>query len=106
MAADAIPVEASSGLVEPGEVCAMRDWLGARIPAIAWGIWGILAAAIAVHAFFFPLVHSVYPIYAPPARAWWMGENLYLFRLDYYRYSPLFAILLTPFAVLPDGLGG
>ncbi len=80
--------------------------LRGRLPGIAWAVWGLLAALIAIHASLFPLSHSVYPIYAPPARAWWVAEDLYLFRLDYYRYSPLFAIALTPFAVLPDFLGG
>jgi hypothetical protein len=35
-----------------------------------------------------------------------VAEDIYLVRLDYYRYSPLFALLVTPFALLPDALGG
>src|SRR5437763_9457586 len=68
--------------------------------------WLGLAAAFAVLAFFHPNSHTVYPIYAPAPRRWWLGLDIYVRLIDYYRYSPLFAILLTPFAVLPDCWGG
>jgi hypothetical protein len=60
---------------------------------------------IAVHSFCFPYGHTVYDIYAPAARRWWAGEDLYTPSSEYYRYSPLFAIAVTPFSLLPDGLG-
>jgi hypothetical protein len=65
-----------------------------------------LLSGVAIHAYFYPRSHTVYDIYAPAARSWWTGEDMYVRRLDYYRYSPLFAIALTPFAVLPDCWGG
>jgi hypothetical protein len=77
------------------------DWL-----AFAWLTWAVLAAVFAVIAFFHPYAHTVYPIYAPAARRWWTGEDIYVRLLDYYRYSPLFAILITPFTLLPDCWGG
>src|SRR5262249_60653489 len=65
-----------------------------------------LALGFAVLAFFNPSSHTVYPISAPAARRWWLGEDIYVRLVDYYRYSPLFAILLTPLASLPDCWGG
>jgi hypothetical protein len=51
---------------------------------------------------------TVYPIYAEAGRHWLNGAALYqpTDGLDEYRYSPLAAACLVPFAVLPDGLGG
>ncbi len=78
-----------------------RDWW-----TLAWLAWLGLAVAFAVLAFFHPYSHSVYPIYTPASRRWWLGEDIYVRLVDYYRYSPLFAILLTPFTILPDCWGG
>jgi hypothetical protein len=50
--------------------------------------------------------HSVYPIFAGAARHWLAGANLYQPTEEPYRYSPLVAVLLVPFSLLPDGLGG
>jgi hypothetical protein len=77
-------------------------------PALAVWVWGGLVAAIAVYAFLMPASHTVYDMYAPAARSWWAGRDLYVKMPNdnFYRYSPLFAIALTPLAVLPDGLGG
>jgi hypothetical protein len=68
--------------------------------------WAALAVGFAVLAFFNPYSHTVYPIYVPASRRWWLGEDIYVRLVDYYRYSPLFAILLTPLASLPDSWGG
>jgi Glycosyltransferase family 87 len=69
-------------------------------------VWVFLIAGIALHAYFYPGTHTVYDIYAPAARSWWAGRDLYQRTTDYFRYSPLVAISFTPFAVLPDELGG
>jgi len=69
-------------------------------------VWGVLLTGIAVHAFLHPATHTVYDIYAPAARTWWAGRDLYVRTTDYFRYSPLVAISFTPFAVLPDEYGG
>ncbi len=84
----------------------MRTWPRCSWLMFAYLTWTILAIAFAVLAYFNPISHTVYPIYAPAARRWWLGEDIYVRLLDYYRYSPLFAILLTPLASLPDCWGG
>jgi hypothetical protein len=84
----------------------MRTWKRVDWLSWAWLTWGALALGFAVMAFFYPHSHTVYPIYAPAARRWWVGLDIYVLLVDYYRYSPLFAILITPFAVLQDCWGG
>jgi hypothetical protein len=69
------------------------------------GVWAAVLLGVAVHGYFHPLTHTVYDIYGPAARKWWAGADLYVLDKDHYRYSPLFAISLTPFAVLPDCWG-
>jgi hypothetical protein len=59
----------------------------------------------AIHGFLHPQAHTVFGIYAPAAQQWWAGQNIYLRSVDYYRYSPLFAIAITPFALLPTAWG-
>jgi hypothetical protein len=83
----------------------MPRWVGWSWPRAAWGLWVGLLLGIAVHSFCFPRGHTVYDIYAPAAHRWWAGEDLYAPTSEYYRYSPLFAIAVTPFSLLPDGLG-
>jgi hypothetical protein len=89
------------------------------IPMLAIAVWIGLGSAIAVHAYFFPRSHTVYDIYSLAARKWWAGQDLYApivkewweesgvrgGTTDYYRYCPLFAVAVTPFALLPDCLG-
>src|SRR5437868_7046915 len=84
----------------------MRTWKRVDWLAFAWLAWAGLAMGLAVLAFFHPYAHTVYPIYAPAARRSWTGEDIYVRLLDYYRYSPLFAIFITPFTLLRDGWGG
>jgi hypothetical protein len=81
-------------------------------------VWVGLLIGVAIHGFFYPESHTVYNIYGPASRHWWAGEDLYapvvkgwweagnwVTTTDYYRYSPLFAVAVTPVAVLPDFLG-
>jgi hypothetical protein len=84
----------------------MRTWTRGNWLTLAGLAWVGLAVSFAVLAFFNPNSHTVYPIYAPAARRWWLGEDIYVRLVDYFRYSPLFAILLTPLASLPDCWGG
>lgn len=74
-------------------------------PGLATGAWLLVTAGIFVHAFCNPFSHTVFNIYAPASLRWWQGEDIYVRLIDYFRYSPLFAILLTPFAALPDQVG-
>jgi len=76
---------------------------------LAVGLWIALAAAVCVKSMVQGGIHSVYPVYAWGSRHWWADQPLHaIYRdldLDIYRYSPTFAIVFTPFALLPDWLG-
>jgi hypothetical protein len=74
-------------------------------PRTAWVLWSGLVIGIAVYSFCHPSAHTVYEIYAAAARNWWAGQDLYGDLSAYYRYSPLFAIAVTPFSLLPDCWG-
>ena len=72
--------------------------------------WIILAVAVSVKVAVQPYSHTVYPVFASGALHWWADAPLYddydEQGLDLFRYSPTFAIAVTPFAVLPDVVGG
>src|SRR5438876_7680108 len=73
-------------------------------------IWIGIIGGTATFGFLYPWSHSVYMIYAPAARGWWTGDDIYAFPApnivgEPYRYSPLFAIFLSPLAFLPDSFG-
>lgn len=58
-----------------------------------------------------PHSRTVYPIFAESARQWWVGGPMYPPQRPAelttgFRYSPAFAVLMSPFALLPDALGG
>ena len=75
-------------------------WDVASLAGLAWA--GLLLG-LAAFGYCFPRAHTVYDIYARAGRNWWAGQDLYTARgTDYYRYSPLFAVGMTPFALLPD----
>jgi len=82
-----------------------QAWLDA-----AFWAWGVFIVAVSVKTFVVPEKHSVYPMFAQGARHWWHDESLYAdysaLDLDLFRYSPTFAVAMTPLAVLPDRLGG
>jgi Glycosyltransferase family 87 len=69
-------------------------------------LWGGILVGLAIFGFFFPWSHNVYGVYTHAGRCWWAGEDLYFCRTtDFFRYSPVFAVGMTPFAFLPDGWG-
>lgn len=74
------------------------DWLVA-----ARNTWLAVIVGLSIHAFCLPYSHSVYDVYQLAARRWLAGDDMYLPAREHYRYSPLFAVALTPLAVLPDG---
>jgi hypothetical protein len=83
-------------------------WIGlrGRWVAVAALVWIVLMAALAVFGYLYPWSHTVYPIYAQAGRNWWIGRDLYAAEdTAYFRYSPLFAIAMTPLALLPDAWG-
>ena len=66
---------------------------------------------VCTRAFVAPASRTVYPIFSESTRLWWQTDDLYEpYRLNHvqggYRYSPVFAILFTPFAIFPDAIGG
>ncbi len=68
-------------------------------------VWIVILIGICIRVAIWPTVHTVYPTYAQAARNWIAGEELYG-KAGNYRYSPLVAISLIPFSLLPDRLGG
>ena len=91
----------------------IQSWWQSRTrwEKIALVIWAAILLTISVRVIMRPASRSVYPIFSGSAQLWWSGMDLY--EPDRpktvqggYRYSPTFAILLTPFAVLPGGAGG
>jgi hypothetical protein len=73
---------------------------------VAVGVWAAVILGLAVFGYLYPWSHTVYDIYARACRCWWNGQDLYYAHgTDFYRYSPLFAISVTPWALLPDRWG-
>ncbi|HEY3787840.1 MAG TPA: glycosyltransferase family 87 protein, partial [Urbifossiella sp.] len=71
-------------------------------------IWTALAVAVGVKALLSPEHHSVWPIFANASLHWWEGKPLYVYYsgLDMYRYSPTFALLISPLAFFPLPISG
>jgi hypothetical protein len=85
----------------------MSSGAGRRWTRIAAFVWVGLILGLAVFSYRYPWSHTVYDIYSLACRHWWSGQDLYrATATDYYRYSPLFAISMTGWAVLPDSWGG
>jgi hypothetical protein len=71
-------------------------------------LWIVLAAAVCVKSIVQKGEHSVYTVYVSGSRHWWADQPLharYPEFVDIYRYSPTFAVVFTPFSLLPDWLG-
>jgi alpha-1,2-mannosyltransferase len=87
-------------------------WLArTRWERAAITIWCAVLLVVGVRVFLGPTKRTVYPIFSGSAQLWWNGEDLYepgrpKTVQEGYRYSPTFAILMTPLAVLPDSVGG
>jgi hypothetical protein len=75
-----------------------QRWL--RLAVLAWVVF---SAALVVKILAQGLDHSLYGDFVIGPRRWWAGLPMYD-TLAYY-YSPTFAVLFTPFAILPDWLG-
>ena len=84
-------------------------WLFKLTPwqKITLAAWSLLLAVVCIRAAFWPLAHSVYPIFALASQKWLAAENLYSpTKFDVYRYSPIVAVSFIPLGYLPLGLGG
>jgi hypothetical protein len=77
---------------------------------IAFSVWCGLVLGLAIYGYLFPRSHTVYNIYSAASRTWWTGRDIYSVYSEindtaYYRYSPLFAVAISPFAYLPEPWG-
>ena len=81
---------------------------GRRLMTWAVAIWMALALAVAVKTMVAPDQHSVFPKIAIRALDWWSGRPMYTDHpgLGGFPYTPMFAISITPFAVLGNRFGG
>ncbi len=89
--------------LDPQSTARQREWLKRAV-----ALWLILAVAASIKAAVQPSQHTVYPVLARGARNWWSDTSLYLTYtdVDLFRYSPTWAVAMTPFGLLPDRLGG
>lgn len=70
--------------------------------AIAWILpFAVVAAMVAAD----PTKNTVTPVYHGAVNAWWANQGLYTYDAHLYFYFPQFAILFTPFHMLPMWLG-
>lgn len=71
-------------------------------------LWCGLAIAVGAKAIVSPTRHNVWPVFATASNHWWQNAPPYAhyLGLDTYRYSPTFAVAVTPLARLPLSLGG
>jgi hypothetical protein len=71
-------------------------------------MWLALGLALSGRTLLSPDKHSVFPIFASSATHWWADQPLYCSypNLDVFRYPPLFALTVTPFAALGFRWGG
>lgn len=74
-----------------------RHWIRCSL-----AVWIGLVSGLAVYAFLKPDSHTVFDIYLGASRRWLAGQNIYERTREFYRYSPLFAVSLTPLAMLSD----
>ena len=87
-----------------GTSLASSRWL-----QLVLAMWLLLGAAVSVRTFVWPEKRTVFPVFSAGARHWWADESLYYPYSDNtggYRYSPIFAIFMTPFALLGNTTGG
>jgi alpha-1,2-mannosyltransferase len=91
----------------------LRTWWTSRSrwEQAAVVVWAVLLLVVSVRVAGWPRSRTVYPIFSGSAQLWWSGSDLYepyrpLTVQGGYRYSPTFAMLLTPFAYFPEAMGG
>jgi alpha-1,2-mannosyltransferase len=95
------------------QIAHMRTWWTSRSrwEQAAIIVWAVVLLVVSVRVAGWPTSRTVYPIFSGSAQLWWSESDLYephrpLTVQGGYRYSPTFAILLTPFAYFPDTVGG
>lgn len=76
--------------------------------SLARNLWIAFALALAIKSILQPRDHSLFPCFSAASEHWWKGWSMFdrkVMPYD-YRYSPSFAILFSPFMLLPSPLGG
>ncbi len=75
---------------------------------LALTVWSIVLCVICLRVVIAPQEHNVLAIYRVAAQRWLAGADVYdpIEGLDMFRYSPLVAVLMVPFHLLPLPLGG
>ncbi len=88
-------------------------WWAARTrwQQVALVVWCGVLTFVCTRVWLRPTERTVYPIFSGSAQLWWQGQDLYEpGRPDTvqggYRYSPAFAALMMPLAMVPDSVGG
>lgn len=69
-------------------------------------LWAGAILFVCVRVAIYPNIHNTYRVLANAGRDWMSGRHLYAKPMPFYRYSPLVAALVVPFAILPFRLGG
>ncbi len=100
----------------PGSPRLVASWLAAEdgsrrakwLVLLAVSLWLDLWIVASIKSGVAPDQHSVYPLFEAGTTRWWNDQPLYAGYdgYDIYRYSPSFAVALTPIAALPTELGG
>ena len=80
-----------------------REWFH-----LALRVWLVFSVVVTIKTFVSPDRHTVYTFFDQASINWWHGESMYVADTitTGYRYTPTFAIALTPMAVLPREIGG
>ncbi len=77
-----------------------------RAPIVNWAgaAWGLVTLATCLKVIGSPQ-RQHYTFFRTAALNWWDGVSLYIHEGGLFRYPPVFALVVSPFAVLPQGLG-
>jgi hypothetical protein len=72
---------------------------------VAAGLWAAAMAAICIHVWVKPHASTLYKVFHAGGARWLAMKDLYP-KVDEYIYSPFAAAFFSPFALLPDRVGG
>jgi hypothetical protein len=80
-----------------------REWFH-----LALRLWILFSVVVTIKTFISPHKHTVYTIFDLASINWWRGLSIYITdgATTGYRYTPTFAVALTPMAMLPRAIGG
>ncbi|ANM29703.1 hypothetical protein ABI59_09110 [Acidobacteria bacterium Mor1] len=80
--------------------------MGRRRPILYWAgaAWGLITLATCLKVIGSPH-RQHFTFFRAAALNWWDGVSLYIHDGGLFRYPPVFALLVSPFAILPQGVG-